>query len=89
MLTPLVAPAGVANSSCTAAAASPVRSNFLTIALAAAFDLVVGRHGGHQDQQRDERGEGLGRQHDAPVEAGHPHEPAQRIDPGTSPAAVR
>ena len=39
--------------------------------------LVGGRQGGHQDEQGDERGEGLGREHDAPVEAGHPDEPAQ------------
>jgi hypothetical protein len=42
MLTPLVAPAGVANSSCTAAAASPVRLNFLTSVLAAAFSWSSG-----------------------------------------------
>ena len=41
-LTPLVAPAGVAKSSFTAAAESPVRSNFLTIVLAAAFDPSAG-----------------------------------------------
>ena len=36
--------------------------------------LVVGGQGREQDQQRDQGGERLGRQHDAPVDPGHPDE---------------
>ena len=76
-LTPLVAPAGVAKSSCTAAADSPVRSNFLTIVLAAAFDPSAGARVDIRMSRGMSAVNAWDDEHDAPVEAGHPDEPAQ------------